>query len=155
MLKDVAARLDAIGFDADTTVLTERQAQILALRERGETQSAIAEELGTSRANISSIEASARENVERARETIAVVEALYAPATVSVTKGTDLYDVPDMVYDAADGASVKVDHDAPALMRFVTETAPEAVDGRQVTRDLIIGITSEGAVRVRLGASGV
>ncbi|OAQ51859.1 hypothetical protein HTG_14505 [Natrinema mahii] len=149
VIDDVEELLAEIGFDPETSVLTHRQAQVLALRERGVSQADIADELGTSRANVSSIESSARENVEKARETVAFAEALRAPVRVRVAAGTDLYDVPQMVYDACDEAGVKVDHTAPDLMKIVSDAAGSAVSGRQISTPLIVGVTSEGMVRVR------
>ncbi|OIB58404.1 Tfx family DNA-binding protein [Natrialba sp. SSL1] len=149
MIDDADELLAEIGFEAETSILTDRQAQVLALRERGISQADIAAALGTSRANVSSIEASARENVEKARETVAFAEALRAPVRVRVPTGTDLYDVPTLVYDACDDAGVKVDHTAPDLMKVVSDAAGAAVTGREVSSPLVIGVTSEGVVRVR------
>ncbi|MFB6096678.1 MAG: Tfx family DNA-binding protein [Haloferacaceae archaeon] len=146
---DVEALLDQAGFDADRSVLTRRQAEVLALRERGVRQATIADYLGTSRANVSSIESSARENVEKARETIAFAEALTAPVQVELEAGTDLYNVPKLVYDACDEAGVKVNHTAPELMKSVSDAAGDAIRGRQVHDPLLVGVTSDGVVRVR------
>jgi Tfx family DNA-binding protein len=147
--------LSRTGFDPATSVLTRRQAAVLALRERGLKQRAIADRLDTSRANVSGIEASARENVERARETVVFVEALEAPVRIVVPADTDLYDVPKQVYDACDEAGVKVDYTAPELMNAVGERAGEAVHGRAVRERLSVSVTREGEVRVRRnGATG-
>lgn len=148
-LPDVGALLDDLGFEADGNVLTRRQAQVLALRERDVAQQAIADELGTSRANVSSVEASARENVRKAVETVAFAEALQAPVRVTVEADTDLYDVPGRVFTACDDADVKVNRTAPELMKLVADEAGDAVQGRQVTRDIVVGVTTEGRVRVR------
>ncbi|WP_290818429.1 Tfx family DNA-binding protein [Halovivax sp.] len=149
MTEEIDAFLDEIGFDPDASVLTRRQAQVLALRERGESQAEIAERLGTSRANVSSVEGSARDNVERARETVAFAEALHAPVRIRIPAETDLYDVPQLVYEACDDAGVKVDHTAPDLMKVIADAAGDAVSGRQVDRELVVGVTSTGEVRVR------
>ncbi|RQG89037.1 Tfx family DNA-binding protein [Natrarchaeobius halalkaliphilus] len=149
MIDDTEELLEEIGFEPETSVLTHRQAQVLALRERGISQADIADALGTSRANVSSVEASARENLEKARETVAFAEALRAPVRVRVSSGTDLYDVPQLVYEACDEAGVKVDYTAPNLMKVVSDAAGSAVSGRQVTTPLIVGVTSDGMVRVR------
>ncbi|PSQ27680.1 RNA polymerase subunit sigma-70 [Halobacteriales archaeon QS_9_68_17] len=141
--------LDRVGFDPEEGVLTRRQAEVLALRQQGIPQSTIAEMLGTSRANVSSVEASARTNVEKAQETVAFAEALKAPVQVEVEPGTDLYDVPQMVYDACDEASVKVNHTAPDLMKVISDEAGDAVGGRDVSEALLVGVTAEGSVRVR------
>jgi hypothetical protein len=126
---------------------------VLALRERGVRQADIADRLGTSRANVSSVEASARANVEKAHETVAFVEALAAPVRVEVAAGTDLYDVPKQVYDACDEAGVKVNRTAPDLMKRVSDEAGDAVQGRAVRESLLVGVTTDGEVRVRRSES--
>jgi Tfx family DNA-binding protein len=151
MAEDADDILSQAGFDPETSVLTHRQAAVLALRERGLKQQAIADRLDTSRANVSGIEASARANVERARETVEFVEALNAPVRVTVSAGIDLYDVPAKVYDACDEAGVKVNYTAPELMKLVGDRAEEAVRGREVRREILVGVTREGEVRVRSG----
>ncbi|MFQ3284468.1 MAG: Tfx family DNA-binding protein, partial [Natronomonas sp.] len=83
--------LDRVGFDEETNVLTRRQAEVLSLRERDVSQAEIAESLGTSRANVSSVESSARENVAKARETVAFANALTAPVQLTIEAGEDLY----------------------------------------------------------------
>ena len=149
MIEEVEASLEEIGFDADKTVLTLRQAQVLALREQGVSQADIADALGTSRANVSSIEGSARDNLEKAHETVAFAEALRAPVRVTVPAGTDLYDIPQMVYDACDDADVKVDHTAPDLMKTVSDAAGNAVTGRRVSMTIVVSVSADGTVRVR------
>lgn len=146
---DVDEVLERAGFDEAANVLTHRQAEVLALRERGLAQADIADRLGTSRANVSSVEASARENVARARETVAFADALQAPVGVGIEPGTDLYDVPQRVFDACDEAGVKVNYTAPELMKRISDEAGDAVVGRQVEQELLVGVTSDGEVRVR------
>ncbi len=146
---DVDDVLRRSGFDAETSVLTRRQAEVLALREHGTPQADIADRLGTSRANVSSIESSARENVSKARETVAFAEALRAPVRVEVEPNTDLYDVPSWVYEACDEAGVKVNHAAPELMKRISDEAGAAIEGREVREPLLIGVTHEGEVTVR------
>lgn len=146
---DADELLDSIGFDAGESVLTRRQAEVLTLRERGLSQSSIADRLGTSRANVSSIESSARENVRKARETIGFAEALQAPVRVHIDAGTDLYDVPDRVYAACDEANVKVSRSAPDLMKTVSDAAGEGVVGREVTTSLVVSVTTTGEINVR------
>jgi hypothetical protein len=141
--------LDRAGFDAEESVLTRRQAEVLALREQDIQQATIAEELGTSRANVSSIEASARQNIAKARETVAFADALSAPVQLTVEAGTDLYDVPNRVYSACDDAGVKVNRTAPELMKLVGDAAGDAVHGREVRRDITVTVTTEGTVQVR------
>ncbi len=146
---DADTLLERAGFDPAENVLTRRQAEVLALRERGLRQSTIADRLGTSRANVSSVESSARANVARARETASVAEALSAAVRVEIPADTDLYDVPDTVYDACDAADVKVNYTAPDLMKLVSDAAGDAVQGRAVTTPLLVSVGADGAVEVR------
>ncbi|WP_280587018.1 Tfx family DNA-binding protein [Halorubrum sp. Boch-26] len=146
---DAAELLERAGFDADESVLTDRQAEVLALRERGLRQSDIADRLGTSRANVSSVEASARDNVDRARETVAFAEALAAPVRVEIEGDTDLYDAPKRVYDACDEAGVKVNQTAPNLMKTIGDRAGDAVHGREVRSRLFVTVDANGQIRVR------
>ncbi len=146
---DVEDLLDRLGFDAGDSVLTRRQAEVLALRERGLSQAAIADRLGTSRANVSGVEASARENVRKARETVEFALALNAPVRVEVDDGTDLYDVPGRVYAACDDAGVKVSQSAPDLMKLISDEAGDAIQGRNVRRELLVGVSADGEVSVR------
>lgn len=148
---DIDELLDRVGFAAEYSVLTRRQAEVLALRERGLAQADIASRLGTSRANVSSIEASARTNVRKAHETVSFVETLRAPVRLTVPSGTDLYDVPELVYTACDDAGVKVDQPAPELMKQISDEAGSAIDGREIDKDLLLEITRNGDVRVRDG----
>lgn len=148
-LPDVDELLDRIGFDETHSVLTRRQAEVLVLRERDVPQATIAESLGTSRANVSSVEASARANVAKARETVAFAEALRAPVRVSFQPGTDLFDVPGRVYTACDEADVKVGYTAPELMKLVGDEAGDAIGDRKVREPLVVGVTHEGEVQVR------
>ena len=153
---DADAFLDRVGFDPDTSVLTRRQATVLVLRERGLQQSVIADRLGTSRANVANVEANARANLQKARETVSFAEALRAPIQVTVEAGTDLYDVPDAVYAAADEADVTVEHTAPDLMKRVLDTADDRIDERVVTAPLVVSVDRDGQVTVREGSpSGV
>jgi len=146
---DADELLEETDFDAETNVLTRRQAEVLALRERGIAQADIAAELGTSRANVSSVESSARENVRKARETVAFADALTAPVRLTVEAGTDLYDVPNRVYSACDDADVKVNRTAPELMKLIGDAAGDAVHGRSVRREITVTVTNDGRVTVR------
>ncbi|MFW5965551.1 MAG: Tfx family DNA-binding protein [Halodesulfurarchaeum sp.] len=147
---DPSATLARAGFDPTESVLTRRQAEVLALREQGFAQAAIAEELGTSRANVSKVEKSARENIAKARETVAFAETLQAPVQIEIEPGTDLYGVPDLVYDGCDEAGVKVPYSAPEVMKLVSDAAGDAVAGREVKEPVLVGVTSDGTMRVRV-----
>jgi Tfx family DNA-binding protein len=145
---DVEEFLATVGFEEDTTILTRRQMEVLVLRERGFKQATIAGRLGTSRANVSGIEASARENVARARETVRIADLLSAPIRVEISSDSDLYDVPYRVFDACDDAGVKVNEDAPGLIRRISDAVGDAIEGREVRERFVVTVTGDGDVWV-------
>lgn len=151
-LEQVDDLLAEAGFDPDDNVLTRRQAQVLALRERELSQEAIADILGTTRANVSSIEASARRNVRRASETVDVAAALRAPVRVRISPGTDLFDVPDAIFRACDQAGTKVAHPSAEVVRAVRQDAPDAIEDGRVVAPLLIGVDGEGSITIRAAA---
>ena len=146
---DIDELLTECGFDAELSTLTRRQAEVLALRERGRKQEAIADLLGTSRANVASVENRARKNVAKSRATVAFVDELSAPVRIEISPGTDLYEVPDEVFEVCDDAGVKVHHTAPDLMKIVSDAAIDAVQGREVRQQLVVTVTDDGTVQVQ------
>lgn len=141
--------LERVGFDPNKSVLTRRQAEILVLRTRGYTQSEIADLLGTSRANVTNIEASARDNVAKAEETVKLVKAMEAPIRVSIPAGADIYDVPDMIYDACNRADIKVPYSAPELMKRILDEAESVVTERTIETPLTVSVDGDGEVLIR------
>lgn len=134
--------------DVSDTFLTERQAEVLGLRDAGLTQREIAAQLGTSVANISSVESAARENVAAARRTIALVRVLEARTRVTVVAGTDLRTLVDRIFEAADGVDVRVTHTDPELTALLHDQLGERLDGRQVIEPVEVGLTATGSVVV-------
>lgn len=140
--------LDRVRFDEASNVLTRRQVEILVLRERGYSQPAIADLLGTSRANVTNIEASARDNVEKAKETVRIVNALQAPILVSIPAGTDIYNVPNKVYEACNQANIKVPYSAPELMKRVLDEAEGVVNERTIETSLTVSVDDTGEITI-------
>lgn len=130
------------------TILTERQVEILRLREEGDTQQEIAETLGTSTSNISAVEKAARTNIEKARRTLDLVRVIRAPARLRVEKGTPIGEIVDAIYAKGDECGIKIDFPHPELYSHLyTQLTDEFVDGQLVTA-VEIGITREGRVRM-------
>jgi len=146
---DVDAFLNSNGIETERTILTRRQVEVLVMREFGSTQAAIADHLGTTRENVTGIEHRARENVEKASETLELAEILSAPVRVEIPADTDLYDAPGLVFEACDDAGVKVRQNAPELLKLMMDTAGSEVDGRQIRTSLGVTVTSDGTVRIR------
>lgn len=131
---------------ATDTFLTERQTEILELRNDGLTQREIADRLDTSVPNISAIERSARDNVERARRTVDLAERIQADVWFEQAIGSHLRDIVDAIYAAGDEAGVKITFSDPELAAYLHVHLRERLDGRRLTDPVQIGITSDGGV---------
>lgn len=134
--------------DASATALTERQAEVLAMRAAGRTQAEVAEALGTTVANVSAVERAARENVAAARRTLELVRVLEARTRVTAGAGTDLRELVDRLYEAADGVDVRVAHTDPELTALLHDRLEERLDGRRLTAAAEVGLTADGSVVV-------
>ena len=82
-------------------LLNERQMEVLRYRKQGLTQQQIADIISTSKANVCTIEKSAMENIKRAKETLDFLYTLDATHLCTIPSGTDLFDVPTIVFGEA------------------------------------------------------
>jgi len=131
------------------TVLTERQLQVLKLREGGLTQTEIARRLGTSRANISATEKSAHQKIERARNTLRIIQMIRAPLQIPVKGEADLNEVVKRIYHEADRAGIRIPRDFPTLASHIQRGGGEKIRGRRVLAGLEIAVTADGEILVR------
>ncbi|MEA1945606.1 MAG: Tfx family DNA-binding protein [Euryarchaeota archaeon] len=134
---------------AHDTSLTERQMQVLRLRNCGHSQEEIAANLGTTKQNISAIEKTARKNVERAENTIKFIKMLKAPVWFEVSDGTPVDDLIGMIYSRADDEGVHVRYDGVALVSRIRDMAGPMIRHRVVVMGFEIGITGNGDVLVQ------
>lgn len=130
------------------TVLTERQARILALRADGSTQAEIADELGTSIANVSAIESSGRDNIRRANRTITAAQILQAKIRFTVSAGTTIRELTDRVYEAGNNAELKISYPSAELTELLRQHLQDRLDASTLTESVAIGISDEGNVVV-------
>lgn len=128
------------------TLLTERQKEVLRLRRQGMTQQQIADLFSTSKANICTIEKAAMENIRRARETIAFLHRLDAIHLCTIGAGTDLLEVPRLIYREASKLSIKVKYDTIDLLSRIRSSVPECCQGRYVKEEISIFINEAGEI---------
>jgi Tfx family DNA-binding protein len=134
------------GFGTDGTFLTERQARVLSMRQEGMTQREIADEFGTSAANVSMIESAAEENVEKAHRTVELAKRVRTPDRIEVESGDHIEDVVETVYDLGDVQGVKIQHSRPELYTHIYTTLSELFDGERFDDAVEIGVTDDGEV---------
>ncbi|ACV24561.1 Tfx family DNA-binding protein [Methanocaldococcus fervens] len=128
----------------EESFLTETQIKVLELRKKGLTQEEIAKMFGTSRANISMIEKRAKENVKKAYNTIKIYNRIMAPIFIEIKEGTDVLDVPDIVFKKADEEDIKVKYNTLELIEFIKENASGFIEKRTVKKKFKIYILENG-----------
>ena len=98
-------------------LLTKRQLKVLQLRRQGLSQAEVAMKLGTTRSNISILEKRAHQNIQRAERTIHQWMMIQAPISLSLKAGTDVFDLPKMIFEAADKISMRSARHFPGYRR--------------------------------------
>ena len=134
--------------ETGATILTDRQVEVLELREAGHTQEDVAEVLGTTSSNVSAVERAAEANVEKARRTLELVRTLRAPAQFSVPAGTYFDDLVDRVYSEGDDAGIKVAYCRPELYTHLYGLLEDFTSDNKLDSRVTIGLTAEGDVKV-------
>ena len=127
-------------------LLTERQKEVLRHRRQGLTQQQIADIIGTSKANVCTIEKSALENVRRAHETLQFMYTLDAGFLCVIPSGADLLTVPEMIFDEASGRGVKVRYDTIGLINRLRESIPQHVQARFVKDEIQVYLNDDGEI---------
>lgn len=130
--------------------LTPSQIKVLELRAQGLTQDEVAELIGTTRVNVSITEKRAKENVEKARNTLRTFEMLH-PVVLSIPRGTDLFQVPVLIFREADKHGVKVLYNTTSLIGILRRRAKAKIIGNRVAEGFKILILRGGKVEFDLG----
>jgi len=125
-------------------LLTDRQMEVLRYRKQGLTQQQIADIISTSKANVCTIEKSAMENIRRAKETLEFLYTLDATHLCTIPSGTDLFDVPAIVFGEAEKINIKVKYDTISLINRVREARPQCCKARCMCEDIVVYITDQG-----------
>lgn len=128
--------------------LTERQVEVLELRERGLTQQEVADRLGTTASNVSRVESAAERNIRKARRTLEVARLVRAPVAIEVEPGTAFDDLVDTVYERADDAGLKLEYCVPELYSHLYTHLEEVADGNEIRARVEVGLTTDGDVDV-------
>jgi len=130
-------------------LLTERQMEILRYRKKGLTLQKIADILSTSKANICTIEKCANENIKRAKETLDFLYTLDATHLCTIPSGTDLFDVPYIIFGEAEKIKITVTYDTISVINRLRESRPQSYKARRVCEDIIVYITDVGELYFR------
>jgi Tfx family DNA-binding protein len=129
-------------------LLTKRQFKVLQLRRQGLSQAEVAMKLGTTRSNISILEKRAYQNIQRAERTIHQWMMIQAPISLSLKAGTDVFDLPKMIFEAADKISMRLPVTSLDIVVQLRRKAPRIFKKRSLEQDAEIYVTEEGDILV-------
>lgn len=129
-------------------LLSKKQYKVLKLRSDGLTQLETANELGTTRANVSMVEWRARRKIEKARETLHAFELMQSFHNVVIEKGAKLAEVPLEVLHEGDRHHIHVKSDIVEIVRMVKAMKPNCTRNGKLTRRVTISINERGKLTV-------
>lgn len=135
-------------FNNKETHLTEKQFEVLKKKKTGKSLSEIADELNTSRSNVSHILATAKENVEKAENTLTLIRAFEWPVEIEIEAGSDLYDVSKNIFEKADEENIRINHTGSDLVDLLAEEISDRIENRKVQVGFSVKISKEGEVEV-------
>ena len=134
--------------ESTDSFLTARQLEVLQLRRHGSSQQDVADRLGTTRSNISILEKRAHQNIARAERTLQQWMMIRAPITCRVKAGTDVFDLPRMIFAAADEKGMRLPVTSLDIVVQLQRRAPKLFKKRSLEQDADIYVTEEGEVMV-------
>jgi len=140
------------GSGGSTSLLTDRQRTVLKLRQKGMSQQEVAELLGTTRSNVSILEKRALQNVKRAKATLKEWTMIQAPVSLTIPAGTDIFDLPSLLFLEADRTGIKLDIGSVDVVVQIKGKVPEALKKRVILRDIEVAVTEDGQLLVQVAA---
>lgn len=131
------------------THLTERQFEVLRLRIEGKTLTEIARELGTSKSNISRLAKIAERNVERAKNTLKLIETIEWPVKIDVRAGSNIYIVSERVFRKADKEGIRIARNYSEVVKLITEIlGKENLRRRKALKSFSIMVSKDGRIEI-------
>jgi Tfx family DNA-binding protein len=131
-------------------VLTRRQEEILRLRARGLSQTAVSRMLRTTRENVALIERRVRRRAWRSLELLTSYLRAVSATTVTLEKGVTVREAMRMVMDGADRSGVKLTVTSTELGEVI-RVLGLAVDGERLGRRLYVFVGYNGNLTVLIG----
>src|SRR3984893_18521948 len=130
--------------------LTEKQFQVLSLRSRGYTQLETSLELRISRSSVSMVEARARKQVQRARQTLKLFEMTQTQRIVAIGAGTRLQQIPLLVLQEADRYNVHLRKNMVEILRMVKKEKPRALtQDERTVKKIFFSFNERGKISLK------
>ncbi len=128
--------------------LTEHQAKVLVLKNKGYSCRQIASKLGVSHQNIALTLKKVLKNIRRARETIIFYELVSSPIKIIVRPGVKLVEIPKIVIEEADKKNIRVKADFTLIYKLIRFKARKCIDDKEVVKPILVVVDSNGFVNI-------
>ncbi|RBQ24687.1 MAG: DNA-binding protein Tfx [Methanocorpusculum sp. MCE] len=129
-------------------LLTDRQKMVIQFRKEGMTQQEIADELKTTRSNISLIEKAANDNIRLAKEALDYIYSLEATLVCTLSAGSELTQEIFLIYKAARQTGIKVQYDTGALLSRILTAVPEKISDGTIREDINVYLNLTGIIYI-------
>jgi Tfx family DNA-binding protein len=137
------------SFKSPSTVLTQRQWQVIRLRATGLTQSQVAKRLRTTRENVSIIEHRAHENLRSARATLEALEQLSDSRELVLPSGTSIFEATSMILHRGDILRVKLKLSADSILALLRSRCRGRIRGHHLTTVIRVQLNEDGSVSIK------
>ncbi len=107
-----------------------------------------AEELNTTRANVSMIERRAKKKVEGARETLRAYESTLTNHSITVDVGSRPQDIPSIVLREGDRFGIHIQSNIVDIIRMARSLRPSCLANGRTTRNLTFVFNQRGKLSV-------
>ncbi|GBF37018.1 Tfx family DNA-binding protein [Methanofervidicoccus abyssi] len=126
--------------------LTDTQIKVLKLRRKGLTLEEIANLMNTTKANICMIEKRARENIEKSKNTLRIYESIIAPLRLTVKEGTDVFQIPKIVYEESNKLNIHVKYNSLELIDLIYRNMKDNIEKRIVKKPFVVSVLEDGDI---------
>ena len=146
--EEIAELKETEMIESHQSFLTNRQLEVLQMRHQGLSQQDVADRLGTTRSNISILEKRAHKNIARSERTVQQWLMICAPISLFAKGGTDVFDLPRMIFAAADEKGIRLPVTSMDILIRLERKAPRLFHKRALEKDARIYVTGVGELMV-------
>jgi len=136
-------------FKPPSTLLSQRQWQVVRLRATGLTQLQVAKRLHTSRENISIIEHRAYENVKAAKATLETLEQITDSRELIIPSGTSIFEATSTILRKGDMLRTKLKINADSILAMLRTQCKHKIRGHHLTSAIRVEVAENGSVRMK------
>ena len=132
-----------------STLLTERQWEVIRYRARGLTQTELAKKLRTSRENVSEIEHRAGLKIRAAKATLAALDDLDSSGDMVIPSGTFAFEAVSMIIRRADVLEIKLRSSSDDILAYMRSRCRTKLRGHHLTSSVLVHIGADGSLDLR------